>query len=102
VDSAYYGAIAGDVVAARTSKAAPTRAEEAEDMAAGAAVAAGVVAAASAITPRPVVELPAESQMDFYLASPISVQPVSQTEAEQLSQRVHPGRPILYVRGDRP
>lgn len=102
VTSAYYGAIAGDVVAIRTSKEVPTRARQAEDMAAGAAVAAGVVAAASAITPRPVIELPAESQMDFYLASPISVQPVSEKEAEKLSQRVHPGGPVLYVRGDTP
>jgi hypothetical protein len=102
ITDAYYGAFAGDVVAVRTSKEVPTPAKRAEDAAAGAAVAAGVVAAASAITPRPVVELPAESQMDFYLASPISVQPVSQKEAEKLSQRVHPGGPILYVRGDRP
>ena len=102
ITDAYYGAFAGDVVAVRTSKEVPTPAKRAEDAAAGAAVAAGMVAAASAITPRPVVELPAESQMDFYLASPISVQPVSQKEAEKLSQRVHPGGPILYVRGDRP
>jgi hypothetical protein len=102
ITDAYYGAFAGDVIAVRTSKEMPTPAKRAEDAAAGAAVAAGVVAAASAITPRPVVELPAESQMDFYLASPISVQPVSQKEAEKLSQRVHPGAPLLYVRGDTP
>jgi hypothetical protein len=40
--------------------------------------------------------------MDFYLAAPISVQPLSKKEAEQLSQRVHPGGPVLYVRGERP
>jgi hypothetical protein len=102
VNAAFYGAIAGDVVAARTSKEAPTRAKTVEDAAAVSAVAAGAVAAASAVTPRPVVELPAEAQMDFYLASPISVQPVSEKEAEALSQRVHPGGPRLYVRGDTP
>jgi hypothetical protein len=102
VQAAYYGAIAGDIVAARTAKEAPTRASTAEDMAAGAAVAAGVVAAASAITPRPVLAIPAESQMDFYLTSPISVQPVSAKEAERLGQRLHPGGPVLYVRGDTP
>lgn len=98
---AYYGALAGSVVAGRTN-ALPTRKIEVEDMAAGAAVGAGAVAAASVIGPRPVVSIPAESQMDFYLASPISVQPVSRKEAEELSQRLHPGGPVLYVRGDTP
>jgi len=40
--------------------------------------------------------------MDFYLASPISVQPVSAKEAERLAERLHPGGPVLYVRGDTP
>jgi hypothetical protein len=101
VTGAYYGALAGSVVAGRTN-ALPTRKIEAEYMAAGAAVGAGAVAAASVLAPRPVVSIPAESQMDFYLASPISVQPVSQKEAEQLSQQLHPGGPVLYVRGDTP
>ena len=69
---------------------------------AGAAAGAGVVAAASVATPRPVLAIPPESQMDFYLAAPISVQPVSAKEAEQLAQRMHPGAPVLYVRGDTP
>jgi hypothetical protein len=98
---AVVGALAGGVVAGRTN-ALPTRKIEAEDMAAGAAVGAGAVAAAAVVGPRPVVSLPAESQMDFYLASPISVQPVSEKEAEGLSQRLHPGGPVLYVRGDTP
>ena len=101
VDGAYYGALAGGVVAGRTS-ASLTRRTEAEDMGAGAAAGAGAVAAASLTAPRPVVAIPAESQMDFYLASPISVQPVSQKEAERLSHRLHPGSPVLYVRGDTP
>lgn len=45
---------------------------------------------------------PAESQMDSYLASPISVVPVSGKEAAQLAQRYHHGGPVLYVRGDTP
>jgi hypothetical protein len=98
---AEFGALAGAVVSAK-EKGGPTRASNIEDMTAGAAVGAGVVAAAAAVTPRPVLAIPAESQMDFYLASPISVQPVSAKEAERLGQRVHPGGPVLYVRGDGP
>ena len=101
VKGAYYGAIAGAIVADRTN-ALPTRQIEAEDMAAGAAAGVGAVTAAAVIGPRPVVSIPAESQMDFFLASPISVQPVSPKEAERLSQQLHPGDPVLYVRGDTP
>lgn len=95
------GAIAGSVVAG-TTNALPTRATQDEDMAAGAAAGAGAVAAAAVVGPRPVISLPAESQMDFYLASPISVEPVSSKEAERLGEKLHPGDPVLYVRGSTP
>jgi hypothetical protein len=98
---AVVGAIAGSVVAGVTN-ALPTRKTEAEDMSAGAAAGAGTVAAASVVGPRPVISLPAESQMDFYLAAPIAVQPVSSKEAERLAQRLHPDSPVLYVRGATP
>lgn len=101
VGAAYYGALAGGVVAGRTN-ALPTPKIEAEDMATGAAVGAGAIAAASMAKPRPVVELPAESQMDFYLASPLSVQPLGEKDAEALEQRFHSGGPALYVRGGTP
>jgi len=101
-DGAVIGALAGGVVSARTTKGGPTSTSDAKDMAAGAAVGAGVVAVAAVAAPRPVLELPAESQMDFYLASPISVQPVSQEDAEKLSRKLHPGGPVLYVQGDTP
>jgi hypothetical protein len=101
VGGAEVGALAGAVASARSS-GGPTVAKNAEDISAGAAAGAAAVAAAAAMAPRPVVSLPAESEMDFYLASPISVQPVSEKEAERLSQRVHPGGPVLYVRGERP
>jgi hypothetical protein len=101
VDAAYYGALAGGVVAGRTN-ALPTREIEAEDMAAGAAVGAGAVAAAAIIAPRPVVDLPAESQMDFYLASPLSVQPLGEQDAEALERQFHSRGPALYVRGGTP
>jgi hypothetical protein len=76
--------------------------KNAEDISAGAAAGAGLVVAAAAMTPRPEIDIPAESQIDFYLASPISVQPVSAADAEKLAQRLHPGGPVLYVRGDTP
>lgn len=95
------GALAGAVVSARSDGGA-TRLKNAEDISAGAAAGVGLVVAAAAVTPRPELEIPAESQIDFYLASPISVQPVSAKEAEQLAQRLHPGGPVLYVRGDTP
>jgi len=98
---AVVGAITGSVVAGATN-ALPTRKIEGEDMAAGAGAGAGAVAAAFVVGPRPVISLPAESQMDFYLASPISVAPVNSKEAERLAQKLTPGDPVLYVRGSTP
>lgn len=99
--SAAIGAIAGSIVSG-DSKGPVTRTSTAEDIGGGAALGAGAVEAAAVITPRPVVKVPAESEMDFYLSSPISVQPVSQREAERLSQRLKSTDPVLYIRGDTP
>jgi len=96
-----FGALTGAVVSAK-QKGGPTRASNVEDMAAGAAVAAGAVEAASVAGPRPQLQIPAESQMDFYLASPMSVQPVSAKEAEGLARRLPSSGPVLYVRGATP
>src|SRR5882757_1329095 len=71
-------------------------------MGTGAAIGAGVGTVVSAATPGPSVTIPAEAQMDFYLASPISVVPVSAKEAARLAQGYHHGGPVLYVRGDTP
>jgi hypothetical protein len=98
---AVLGALAGDVVGVRVGGAS-TQGQVAKDMAAGAAAGAGTVALAALAAPRPVIDIPAESQMDFYLATPISVQPVSEKDAERLALRLHPGGPVLYVRGDAP
>jgi hypothetical protein len=100
-DGAVIGALAGGAIESRI-RSVTTAADKAKDMAAGAAVGAGLVVAAAAATPRPELSIPAESQMDFYLASPISVQPVNAKEAERLAERLHPGGPVLYVRGDTP
>jgi hypothetical protein len=101
VGAAEMGGLAGAVVSARTNGGA-TAVKNAEDISAGAAAGAAVVAAAAAMAPRPTIDLPAESQMDFYLASPISVQPLSKQEAEALAQQLHSGGPVLYVHGDTP
>lgn len=69
---------------------------------AGAATGTGVGLAVAVASPGPIIDLPSESQIDFYLASPISVAPVSRHEAERLSEGLHSGGPALYVRGERP
>lgn len=68
----------------------------------GAAIGAGVGTAVAASTRGPIVSLPAESEMDFYLASPISVVPATEKEARHLAEGLHAGGPALYVRGDTP
>jgi hypothetical protein len=64
---------------------------------AGAGVAAGT--AASAATPGPGVWIPAEALVDFHLAAPITVNPVSAQEAARLAQGLFQGGPSLYRRG---
>lgn len=63
------------------------------------AVAGGTVGtAASAATPGPHVWIPAEAQVTFRLASPVTVNPVTQAEAARLAQGLYPGGPTLYRR----
>jgi hypothetical protein len=64
---------------------------------AGAGVAAGTAASAASGGPR--AWIPAEALVSFHLASPITVDPVSQQEAARLSQGLYPGGPTLYRRG---
>jgi len=98
--AAEFGALAGAVVDGKQKTI--TRASTAEDISAGAAAGVGAVEATQALSPRPILNIPAESQLDFTLAAPISVQPPTQKEAEQLSHRVKPEAPALYIRGDAP
>jgi hypothetical protein len=95
------GAIVGGVFSG-SAKGETTAVGKLAGMGTGAALGAGVGAMASAATPGPTLRIPAESQMDFYLASPISVQPVSAKDAARLAQGLHPGGSVLYVRGDTP
>ena len=63
---------------------------------AGAGVAAGT--AASAASSGPGVWIPSEALVDFHLAAPLTVTPVSQQEASRLAQGLYPGGPVLYRR----
>jgi hypothetical protein len=72
---------------------------------AGAAIGAGVGAAgglaASEATHGPRVVLPVEAQVDFHLAAPATVQPVSWREAQRLASSA-PRPPVLVQRPRRP
>ena len=98
---AVIGAVVGGIFSG-SAKGGPTGVGKLAGMGTGAAVGAGVGTAVSAATPGPVLRIPAESEMDFYLSSPISVVPVSRKEAQHLSEGLHRGGPVLYVRGETP
>jgi hypothetical protein len=64
---------------------------------AGAGAAAG--AGATAATPGPRAWIPAEALVVFHLSQPTTVDPVSQQEAQRLSEGLYQGGPSLYRRG---
>jgi hypothetical protein len=47
------------------------------------------------------VSVPAQAQIDFYLASPLAVQPVSADAAVILARKVPPGAPAVVLQGER-
>ena len=62
---------------------------------------AGVGTAVAAATNRPSSALiPAESELEFTLTSPVAVFPVDQRTAARLAQGMRQGGPVLYVRGE--
>ena len=65
----------------------------------GAAAGGTVGTAASAATPGPAAWIPAEAQVSFHLAAPVTVAPVDQAEAARLAEGLYPGGPTLYQRG---
>jgi guanyl-specific ribonuclease Sa len=65
----------------------------------GAATGAGVGTAVTAASPGPGVWIPAEALVDFHLAAPVTVTPVSPQEAARLAQALYPGGPFRYRRG---
>ena len=63
------------------------------------AVSGGTVGvAASAATPNPRAWIPAEALVVFHLQQPITLDPVTQAEAQRLAQGLYPGGPSLYRR----
>ena len=96
---AVIGAVAGGIFSG-SAKGNPTAVGKLAGMGTGAALGAGAGTLVSAATPGPILTIPPESEMDFYLASPISVVPVSPKEAARLSQGLRHGGPVLYVRDD--
>jgi hypothetical protein len=70
-----------------------------EGAAIGAVAGGGAGAAASAASSGPGVWIPAEALVSFHLATPVTVQPVTQQEAMRLAQGLYPGGPNLYRRG---
>jgi hypothetical protein len=99
------GAVIGAIVGVAfdgSAKGTTTAAGKLAGMGTGAGLGAGIGTAVSVATPGPVLFIPAESQIDFYLAYPISVVPTSAKEAARLSQGLHAGGPVLYVRGETP
>jgi len=91
VNSAIGGGILGTIIGCAAGRGVGCA------IGAGAGAAAGT--AASAAAPGADVWIPAEAQVDFHLAAPVTVQPVSAQEAARLSQGLYPGGPSLYRRG---
>jgi hypothetical protein len=105
VRGAYVGAVVGSFVSGVTSKGVVTpngSGGRAASMATGAALGAGVGTAVSAASPGPGIWISSEAQVDFYLAAPVTVTPVSAKEAARLAHGLYPGGPTLYVRDDTP
>lgn len=94
------GAIVGGATVAE--KGGVSGSARVANMAAGAAVGAGVGTLVSAASSGPGIRIPAESEIEFQFASPITVTPVSAKEAARLAQGLHAGGPVLYVRGETP
>lgn len=61
---------------------------------------AGVGTAIAASSPPSIALIPAESQIEFTLASPVAVYPVDQRTAARLAEGMHHGGPLLYMRGE--
>jgi len=91
VGSAFGGAVLGAIIGGAVGRGA------------GAAIGAGSGAvagtAASAASPGPRAWIPAEALVTYHLATPVTVNPVSQEEAARLAQGLYPGGPSLYRRG---
>jgi hypothetical protein len=97
IRGSYIGALVG---AATVSKTNGTGAGRAAAVGADTALGAGVGTLVAAVTPGPGIWIPSEAEVDFYLAAPVTVTPVSAKEAARLSQGLRSGGPNLYLRGE--
>jgi hypothetical protein len=99
IRGAYVGALAG---AFSNPRMGGTAAGRAASVGTDATIGAGVGTLVAAATPGPGIWIPSEAEVDFYLAAPVTVTPVSAKEAARLAQGLHSGGPNLYLRGDTP
>jgi len=90
VGSALAGGLIGTIIGCAAGRGAGCA------VGAGAGVAAGT--AASAASSGPQAWIPAEARVDFHLAAPLTVYPVSAQEAARLAQGLYQGGPSLYQR----
>ncbi len=90
VGSAVGGAIIGTIIGCAIGRGAGCA------IGAGAGAAGGTAAGAAAPGPR--AWIPAEALVTFRLNSPLTVDPVSQQEAQRLAEGLYPGGPTLYRR----
>ena len=95
---AVIGALTGGLVSG-SAKGGATETSRAAGMGTGAGLGAGAGTLVSAVMPGPLASIPAEAQVDFYLAAPIALQPVSAEEVARLATKIH-GGPSLYVRDE--
>lgn len=96
---AYVGALLGTISNPSMGRTVAGRAASAST---DAAIGAGMGTLVSAVTPGPGIWFPSERQVDFYLAAPVTVTPVSAKEAARLARGLRPGGPVLYLRGETP
>jgi hypothetical protein len=102
VTGAAVGTVVGSFAGGASKSGVVQPANRAANMAAGAAVGAGVGALASAASPGPAVIVPSEAQIEFVLASPVTVPAASPALAQRIARSAHSSEPVLYVRGETP
>ncbi len=99
IGGAAIGAIVGGINMSKSGTAAEPNPA---GMGVGAAAGAGIGTAVAAASPGPVLRIPPESEVEFSLASPITIVPLSDKEAARLGEGLSGGGPTLYVRGETP
>lgn len=89
IDGSVLGGLAGNAIA-KNIKGRTTTLHILKYVGSGAAIGASAGLIISAKVIGPVITIPAESQLDFYLSSPASIVPVSPEEMDRLALRIRP------------